>query len=440
LITFPYPINSVKTSRPHIISLLSFLLFLSAFILYGIVTIRHIRQGEIWGPNDELAHLDYLDRLAYERRFPREGELISDHSHRFHDAVQAISERGYDGTKQTLGPIAWSYEAYQPPVYYFVMALPYRGIMSMNRPPQKKLELIRLFSFGLHFLGMLAVLLVFYELKKMFPSQLRCEYGYVLFLFVWLCSVNQRFGVNNDHLCMLMVNLSLWAAARARRSESLPYASAAAAFSALACLTKLTNVLVPVLIFVLLVLMMRDSTMAGRRRKFLVAFIPFFLFPAWYIYRIIATGNMHPLESDFIREQFGFLQPGMISYPDFLRLHFSEFFNFNYISPALRDLFPVACILILAGLSAFFITLPRTVQRRPYLLIAVVMFAALYAFMFFLNRYKCCVVWYSFRLYSGYMIFTAFAMTGFLAPEGKYRRSIHVIVLLLLHFPLIYLL
>jgi hypothetical protein len=428
----------VNNSIAHILSKLPLLLFLSASLLYGYITFHYVKDAEVWGPYDELPHVDYMDRIAFEKRFPRDGEMISDRTHRFHLDLETVNGPGYDGSKAGLGPIGYSYEAHQPPVYYLVMAVPYKIIQEKNWPARKKIKCLRMLSFGLHFLGILMVLPLFGEVRKLFPQQLEKSYGYVLFFTVWLLSVNLRFGISNDHLSMLTVNCALFFLARLWRKRQLKNALLSCVFCTLAFFTKYTNLLAVGAIGLLLLYFQYTRFPLRDRWKFYLSYFPLLLIPGWFLFLVFQHGTNNPLGNDFSKQMFSIMQPGMFSYRDFLKLQFIDFFSFYYLMIFYKKQFLFGSILFLAGFGSYLLNLFFVPGRRPYWTICILATLALYAAMYFLNKNVCCIVWFSFRLYSGYMVFLAVTLTGYLSIRKKGIEYLNILLLILLHYPAIH--
>jgi 4-amino-4-deoxy-L-arabinose transferase-like glycosyltransferase len=89
---------------------------LIALLVLAGVTVSRFR---VWADVDERPHYDYVQKLVEEQRIPRPTDLVS-------PEVQAITDRTWPRPSQTdrasIGQAGRSFEAIQPPLYYFAAA------------------------------------------------------------------------------------------------------------------------------------------------------------------------------------------------------------------------------------------------------------------------------------------------------------------------------
>src|SRR4051812_1253243 len=87
---------------------------LAALVALSVVTVTRFH---VWAEIDERPHYDYIQKVAEDHRIPRPTDLVS-------PEVQAITDRTYPRPSPnypvTAGLSGRSYEAIQPPLYYFV--------------------------------------------------------------------------------------------------------------------------------------------------------------------------------------------------------------------------------------------------------------------------------------------------------------------------------
>lgn len=217
------------------------LLQLAALVVLGaVVTWRH----HVWAPIDERAHYDYVQKLVEEERIPRPTDLVS-------LEVQAIT----DGTWPDPSPISpasislggRSYEAIQPPLYYFAAA----PAWALPVDHLAKVYVLRVFDLLL--LG-LAVWLLWILARRMVPEPLASgAFALALVVVLWPGVLVRSVTAGNTPLELVLVAavlLALWLADAEpdRRGPAI----AASVLVGFALLTKLALVyLVPVFLLVL---------------------------------------------------------------------------------------------------------------------------------------------------------------------------------------------
>lgn len=414
---------------------LAALIFIVIVGVYGFISIKYVWYATVWGPYDELPHVDYIDRIAFEKRFPKDGELISDRTHKFHLDLKTLNGPGYDGTKEGLGPIGYSYEAHQPPVYYFVMALPYKWIMEKDWSPTLKVRWIRMCSFLLHLLGILMVLPVFIQLKKLFPDKLDMSFGYILLTCVWLTSMNLRFGLGNDHLSMLLINSSLYFLIKAWRKNRMWNALICLAIASLSFFTKYTNLVAVGVIGLLVILLHIKKIEPNRKWLFFLIYIPLLSIPVYFAYKISIHGMNNMFDNKHTQSIFALIPAGLFKYKTFLELMSIDFMSFYYLMIFYKWRFQAMLFIFIFGYSTYLLTIKNNLTQRPYWTIAILTNTLLFIALFILNKYVCCIVWFSFRLYSGYMIFIWFAILGIFSIHNWKTRYINILILLALLYP-----
>lgn len=417
--------------RPHSMYLF---LFYGWVVLSGYMIFRYYQFAPIWNPNDELPHLDYIDKLANENRIPADGEMISDRTFNFHLQLEVLNPPTYNGTKESIYPIGHSYEAHQPPLYYLCMVIPYKIIMNTSIKPRSKLRILRLISYLFHVAGLIMVFPVFKELRTLFPKQFSPEFPYTAFLWMMITTVDFRAGINNDQLVLLPVMVSLLFLLRFHRTSAMSFGILASFFSALSIWVKFTNGLFIVLSFIALLFLALKKYSFSSKSFFLL--IPFLLVPMLFILNGFLFGWDNILNHQQNKSMLMIFQPGMFDFGTFLKLHFIEIFSYNFLWMFHDMHWQLGVFFFLSGLAGLILSFLSNTLNIPYLISWFVLFV-LYFLMFLLNKYVCCVAWFSFRLYTGYLFFFAIALFGYLGRNEIMFRWLNVMILLFLYFPVI---
>jgi hypothetical protein len=411
--------------------------YLLLFTIYLIINFNYIVNAPIWNPlNDELAHIDYIDRIVNEKRFVKDGELISDRSFQFHKNLKVNHYPGFDGKKEHLFIIGNSYEAHQPPIYYLLMATPYYFIMNSSLNPLIKLAMLRIFSYIFHLLGIILIFAIFKEINTYFNSIVfSLDFQWIIALFILITTMHNRAGINNDQLSLLAVNLTVYFTFRYLKTKNIKYAFAIGVFGCIIFFVKYTNGLITLLAGIFL--FFQWIKFFQKNKLFLFVFIPFLSIPLFFINNGIHNGWDNFLSNKMNNQLFVFFNPGMLSVSDFLKLHWTEFFNVEYLH--IKTFYPLYIGFLLYGLGIILWIYFMTQRKANTMWTAsLVITLILYLIILLLNNYVCCVAWYSFRLYSGYMLFITMALFGWLAIDNKLTKHLRTVVIIFLFVHLIY--
>lgn len=214
-------------------------LALAALVLVGAVRgLYWTAIGDVWRP-DERQHYAYVQDLATGRGLPVVGEVLVSA-----DAAQigkASPTNGQLSTGVTTDPTdpAWGatglqYEAGQPPLYYAVLAVPYR--LAASAEPLDRLYVLRVASLAL---ALTTVPLTWLLARAAFADRPAVWLLAPALLVTWQGVNAQGGGLSNDALvpplCLAALTAVAWAWAR---GPSLPLAAAAGAAFGLGLLTK----------------------------------------------------------------------------------------------------------------------------------------------------------------------------------------------------------
>lgn len=403
--------------------------------VYTYIAFFYIRSSPVWNPADELPHLDYIDRIAYEQRVPKDGEWISDRSFQFHLDLRVVNAPGFDSTKTNLYPISISYEAHQPPLYYMIMALPYKWIMQTKRSPREKIFLLRLISYALHLVGIFLIPFIFFEWNKINATQkINPAYPFLAMSLVMIATLNNRAGINNDQASLLFVNASIFFLIRFLRTQSVHHLTLAIAIACLSFWIKFTNGLFLILLVSIIPLILHRT----RQKSPLIRvsyFFPLVLIPAYLAWMISIHGIENPWNQKYTQHMFSIFQPGLLSIPAFLKLQWMELFSLHYLMIFHQYHLSIGYLLFAGSLLILLIHFVFNRKIHRIWLLSWILVAILYAILIFLNRSVCCVAWFSIRLISGYMLFVVIAITGFLAPDNKLNRILTFILLFICFIP-----
>lgn len=405
-------------------------------ILMLLAGIRYFNISPVWNPNDELPHLDYIDRLAFESRIPSDGEFISDRTFRFHLDLKVQNPHDFDGTKKKIYPIGYSYESHQPPLYYSLMAIPWRLLADSGLTAELKLDIMRLISFGFQLAALLLIFPFFKELQKMYPGSLSPEFPFFCFAFLLFTGLQNRFGINNDQAATLPVLLSSIYYLRFRNTGTSRYLTASSLLASVAFWIKFTTGLYALVLFIALVFQFSGDLRKFRFRSFLNISFPFVLIPTLLLLNLYIFGYKNWLNNEHNKLILSFFQPGMLEFRNVILLQWKELFGLEFLwnfHPVGITIGYVFLAFSISGtiLAAYHKMLP------PWLLPAAIVSLLLYICIFLLNRYVCCVAWFSIRLYQPYLLYVLLAFGGFLAINRLFPRYLTHLILLISYYPIL---
>lgn len=183
-------------------------LLFAAFALGTVCTVRQV----IWSPKDEIAHFDYIHRLS-SGRLPRSDEPISERT--FAMTVSGLhwaKPPDFDGSLATMGVAGVSYEAWQPPLYYALLALPNLVLDWCAVSATTQIMTLRLLQLFLVYAGILMVVVLFAELARLGAADRTV--GWLLAVVLAVTNLQHYFSLGNDNLSVLLGSSFLWLHAR----------------------------------------------------------------------------------------------------------------------------------------------------------------------------------------------------------------------------------
>lgn len=370
-------------------------ILLSAF--YLVAKAWHFRS---WHNNDELAHVDYVYRLAHEHRLPVSTEPV----HRDLVEFSSVHFSYPDSQKLALpdygiGLQAYSYEAHQPLLYYLSLAVPEFLLARLGMPLFIRLRVLRLLTVAL----MLAGWLVFFAAVKILYKEGWLSFPAAAWLTALLAffSAGDHYHVSNDQMGLLWGALLTHNFIRAGFAPDSRFLARAMTFWALATVTKLSNALwiVPVIGFY------GQMWYAGRmERKFawgrcIVSFWPIlFLLP-------MARAYLEK-DSDAVSETarlFSVIAPGLFDGRFFMEAFVYKAFSLELLGLLPGADWPYVLLLWMAFAWLMWVYLGGKLLTAQAGLVwlmltwPVVFFAAA-----FLNRHVGSVFWFEFRIFTAF--------------------------------------
>lgn len=368
----------------------------SAFYL-----VRHALHMDQWHNNDELAHLDYVYKMAHEYRIPGSTELV----HR--DLVAFSSRRFSYPDSQNLalpdygiGLQAYSYEAQQPLLYYAVLAVP-EGLMAMaGADLGVRIKMLRLITV----LMMLAGWLIFYLALRPLRSRGLLSQAGALWLTAFLAffSAPDHYPISNDQPGLLWGALLTGHLLKAGLHPSWRSFGRALTLCLLALVTKLSNALwlVPVLgLYAQMAFAGRLSVRELRVSSCLLALWPgLILLP--HLLAFLSTS------SDALSETarlFSVITPGMFDGLFFIEAFLYKAFGLQVAVKAAGADWPYVVLLWMIAASVLWVYLGgRLVQQQPGLLWLMLTWPLVFFVAAFLSRHVGSVFWFEFRIFTSY--------------------------------------
>ncbi len=259
-------------------------------LVYLLLAVQYARLTPPWQAPDEPAHFNYVKYIAECGALPvlQPGDFPAEY-------LEQIKARHFPAD-MSIEPIR--YEAWQPPLYYLLVAIPYR--LGAAWPLAQQLLALRLLSVVLGALH----LLVAYQVAAAFaPKRTWLALGATALVATIPMHIAMTAAVNNDTLAELWVGLVLWQLLlRLRHPDGrlAPWLMLGITLG-LAGLTKLsTGALLPLALAVLAYLA-REQVPAAERPRFLwprllaLGLPGFLLMLPWLAHNVSVYGIADPL-------------------------------------------------------------------------------------------------------------------------------------------------
>ena len=246
---------------------------LAVVLVSGVATVASF---PVWALVDERAHYDYVQKVAEDRRLPVLGDLIS-------EEAQAIDEGVYPEPPRNdpryLGLGGYSYEAFQPPLYY-VVAAPAFAVVGDHAAKVRVLRVVNLVLLGL------TIAVTWLLARRVAGEWALAAFSLALTVFMWPGVVVRAVTVSNAALEMLLAAALLYALWRAHAGRDKRALVAAGALAGAGLLTRLT--LAPLLALVVLVaaLALRRSGRAMLGPAALAVALPVLMVLPWLAFNL----------------------------------------------------------------------------------------------------------------------------------------------------------
>lgn len=192
----------------------------------------------IWGPRDEIAHYDYIDKLG-NWRIPRPSEPISQYTYNLCRHFDWLAPPNYNGTIESMGMAGTSYEAQQAPLYYALLAPP--NVLMKRRHVRSDIQIKVLRSFGIFaLLGSGWLLIASFGIVHEITNLPR-SYGLLSAVLAFQLYSSYHSTLSNDCLSLFTCCLTLYASLRFFRDNRVLWLLLSAAGSLAAVNVKVIN-------------------------------------------------------------------------------------------------------------------------------------------------------------------------------------------------------
>lgn len=361
--------------------------------------LRHAWQLDGWHHNDELAHVDYVFRLAHEQRWPRSQdkvsrELVEFSAHRFgYPRPDDLSLPDYG-----IGLQAFSYEAHQPPLYYLMLALPEALFHRLGCALDFRLRALRLFTVVL----MLAGWGLFFHALR--PLVFR---GFIPSSQAWLAtgllaffSAADHYHISNDQAGLLWGSLLTRQCLLMGFRPSATRGAWALATALLATATKASNALWLLPILGLGLSAVYTGLVSFRdwlHWRRLIALWPLLL----WLPALMSPDAKGPLSET--SRLFSIISPGLFDSSFFLQAFMSKAMDFAPLGLRSGPGWPLLLLALqaLAALLWTYLT-PPLLRFNPGLWWLMVLWPLVILAAGYLNQHVGSVFWFEFRIFSSY--------------------------------------
>lgn len=344
----------------------------------------------VWGPVDEPAHADYIEKLSNGKCPSNINTLVEE------SIYQSYSNHGEELSEPEIGLKAYSYELQQPPLYYLCMSIPNRLMIAMHIPLIQRVWILRIFSWLIFLAGIICgVLLIRKFMHHYFPGNpVPIKALYVL--FVLHAGSFNRFGLSNDWFSVPIANFCLLLPWNYIRNPSARRAIYAHSLVMLLFLSKQTNYLLALLLAIFITYKMLQNY-KHNRQNIMLCFIIYLPAIAWVIRFLSSYTFDNP-----VSQAFGNILPaGLFEFRFFIELLTDDMFHISHLYSIEKT--PGIWIWLLIVPGFFFPLFLR--HMRVFLAKAGLIIFLLFCMWFALNKWIGGVHWFAFRHYAGYGIF-----------------------------------
>lgn len=375
-------------------------LFILIVAALFILNIRFILQQNKWSPIDEYAHMDYVEKIG-NGTFPKLSDSIEDeiYLHIKNHPNQTVDGKQIHNRIE-LGYGNFSYQAKHPPLYYIVLSVPNRIMKLLNVEIFNRLVILRIFTFLIFTMGMFLLLII--------RNQLVCL-GYVIpEWFAWMgiafglmiCS-NERYGLGNNLMSPLMINLSLVFLLKYIDSLQSKKLHSFVLLSGLSICTALTNIfLIPLFFLAALYYYKKQPNIKTFISALFFLLIPGFLIWLWQI-KSIPDPSFEKQMQDILLV----VAPcNVLDYKTFLTFLMKDAFTLSFIH-AEMNITKTIFYLFLVNLICVLLLIKKLLLYHRWALWGILICMIYLVLLFFLNKYVPRVTWVGFRHYMGFIPF-----------------------------------
>lgn len=376
--------------------------FFIGYLIYQ--SLQFILREPVWGPIDETAHMDYVEKISNFNITMRTDAFVENEVYQSFQYTRWAIPDTYDGTIQSAGIVAMSYELHQPPLYYLLMAIPNCIMKVFKIPIAQRVMVLRIISFLIFLVG---VLIGFVGLKYILDKYKFSVSYFISQLFViymLLVGSTQRFVVSNDWLPLGIVNMIIYLMARyyfERKDKFIPWIH----FFIVALLLTKQTYLPLVFIFIAFGWLYSRSFIGWRWYMMMYLFAVI-----WYLFFFIYWGR-----DSISKAAFNYMIPaGLFEFRDFILILLLSVFDWKSLIHL--HIPPNLSVFIFFLLSLFLVVFFK--KARPLFAFSIVVLVMLFIMMFILNKWIGGVHWYAYRHFNGY---------GFFIFMGAFAWLIHVL-------------
>lgn len=375
-------------------------MLLAGIVWSGVYLIRHALILDKWHNNDELAHVDYVYKLAHERRLPHSTELV----HR--DLVEFSSQQfSYPDSHKLalpdygLGLQAYSYEAHQPLLYYLTLAVPEFLLARLGVTLPLRLKLLRLLTVAL----MVAGWGVFFSAMEILRKEgfLSLPASVALTALMAFFSASDHYHISNDQMGLLW---GAWLTRNLIKASFKPdVRSLAQALTlwALATVTKFSNALWIVPVSGFYGQMLYAGRLSGpilRGRLFVALWPLLLLFPLVQAYL--------QKDSNAVSETarlFSVIAPGLFDGRFFIEAFVYKAFGLDVVGLLPGADWSYVLLLWMAVVSLlWFYMAGKLLTANAGLVWLMLTWPAVFFAAAFLNRHVGSVFWFEFRIFTSF--------------------------------------
>ena len=354
----------------------------------------------VWGVIDETAHMDYIEKLSNGHFTMNTDSPIENEIFQSLEYARWAKPPGYDGTMHSAGLVSLSYELHQPPLYYFIMAIPNWVMKQFEVSLLQRVMIIRLLSWLLFLMALFIGYFCLLNLLNRFKLSVSVFFAQLYVLFLLLVGSSGRFGISNDWLALILVHSIIWLLTMLyfeNRKSVIPWMHA---LIAALIITKQTYL--PLALIFFLAGTVIDSSFYKFIRHYLF-YLPVLL---WYVAFIYQW--QHPTVTHTL---FNLMLPaGMFDFKTFLLLIIHNALDWKRLIPF--SLMSGLWVLLLYGFSVIAVLYFRKSVWLIGFSMLVLLFLAM--LMFALNKWIGGVHWYAYRHFNGYGFFIFVGAFGWL--------------------------